>query len=109
MILKLEELDISGRKILIREDLNVPIRDGRITSEARLEAALPTLRLALDAGASVLVASHLGRPEEGRYTAEFSLAPVAGRLASMLGMEVPLISDPVAQASRRTCSAAWAA
>ncbi|MEO5561422.1 MAG: phosphoglycerate kinase, partial [Dokdonella sp.] len=82
-----------GRRVLIREDLNVPIEGGRITSEARILAALPTIKLALERGAAVMVTSHLGRPKEGQWTAEDSLAPVAKRLAELLGREVPLIRD----------------
>ena len=73
----MSDLDLGGQRVLIREDLNVPISDGEITSEARLSAALPTIRLAIDAGAKVMLISHLGRPQEGRYQEEFSLAPVA--------------------------------
>lgn len=87
------DLPLAGRRVLIREDLNVPIRDGRITSEQRLLAAVPTLRAALAAGAAVLVMSHLGRPKEGVFSAEDSLAPVAQRLAELLGCEVPLVGD----------------
>lgn len=85
--------DLAGKRVLIREDLNVPISAGRVTNDARLVAALPTLRQACDAGAAVLVMSHLGRPEEGVFDEAFSLAPVAARLAEMLGCEVPLIAD----------------
>jgi phosphoglycerate kinase len=76
--------------VLIREDLNVPVKDGRVTSTARLEAALPTLRAALAAGARVLVMSHLGRPKEGKPDAASSLAPVAAKLGELLGRDVPL-------------------
>ena len=85
--------DLAGKRVLIREDLNVPISAGRVTNDARLVAALPTLRQACDAGAAVLVMSHLGRPKEGVFDEAFSLAPVAARLAEMLGCEVPLIAD----------------
>jgi phosphoglycerate kinase len=91
--LRMTDLDLSGKRVLIREDLNVPIRDGRITATQRLEAALPTLRAALAAGARVLVMSHLGRPEEGRFDPSASLAPVAGWLADALGQPVPLVAD----------------
>jgi 3-phosphoglycerate kinase len=73
--------DLTRKRVLIREDLNVPIKDGKVTSDARIRAALPTLRQALDAGAAVIVMSHLGRPEEGRFD-EQSLAPVATGWAS---------------------------
>jgi phosphoglycerate kinase len=84
---------LRGRRVLIREDLNVPVKDGGVTSDARIRAALPTLRMALDAGASVLVLSHLGRPSEGEYAEEFSLAPVAARLSGLMAMPVPLVKD----------------
>jgi phosphoglycerate kinase len=92
-ILRMADLDLSGKRVLIREDLNVPVKDGRITSEQRITAALPTLRLALEKGAAVMVTSHLGRPKEGVWTAEDSLAPVAERLSQLLGRQVPLIRD----------------
>lgn len=92
-ILRMTDLDLRDRRVLIREDLNVPLQDGAVTSDARIRAALPTLRYALDAGAKVLVLSHLGRPEEGVYDARFSLAPVAARLAELLGKPVPVRKD----------------
>ena len=92
-ILRMTDLDLSGRRVLIREDLNVPVKDGAVTSDQRIRAALPTLRLALDKGASVMVASHLGRPREGQWSAEDSLAPVAARLSELLGRPVPLARD----------------
>ncbi len=92
-ILRMSDLDLAGKRVLIRQDLNVPIEDGRITSEQRISASLPTLELALGKGATVLVMSHLGRPKEGVWTAEDSLAPVAARLAERLGREVPLVRD----------------
>jgi len=87
------DLDLSGKRVLIREDLNVPVKDGRITSEQRIVAVLPTLRLALEKGAAVMVTSHLGRPEEGVWSEEDSLAPVAQRLSELLQRPVPLIRD----------------
>jgi len=93
-ILRMSDLDLAGKRVLVREDLNVPIDDsGRITSELRIEAALPTLRRALDQGAAVMVMSHLGRPKEGEWSATDSLAPVATRLGELLGCEVPLVRD----------------
>ena len=92
-ILKMTDLDLRGKRVLIREDLNVPVKDGRITSAARIEASLPTLRAALDAGAAVMVMSHLGRPTEGEFDPAFSLAPVAAALGQALGREVPLVRD----------------
>ncbi|HRQ65642.1 MAG TPA: phosphoglycerate kinase [Xanthomonadaceae bacterium] len=91
--LRMTDLDLAGQRVLIREDLNVPLKDGRISATQRLEAALPALRLALDAGARVLVMSHLGRPEEGVFDEAASLAPVAAWLAEALGQSVPLVAD----------------
>ncbi len=87
------ELDLDGRRVLIREDLNVPIKDGVITNDARIVAALPTLRLALERRARVMIMSHLGRPEEGQFDPAYSLQPVAERLSECLGMDVPLARD----------------
>jgi phosphoglycerate kinase len=92
-ILRMADLDLAGKRVLIREDLNVPVKDGRITSEQRITAALPTIRMALEKGAAVMVTSHLGRPKEGVWTQEDSLAPVAARLSELLGREVPLLRD----------------
>jgi phosphoglycerate kinase len=92
-IRRMSDLDLDGQRVLIREDLNVPIDNGRITSETRIVAALPTIRLALEKGAAVMVTSHLGRPKEGQWTEEDSLAPVARRLGELLGRDVPLIRD----------------
>ena len=78
---------------MIRLDLNVPVKDGSVTSDARIEAALPTIRLALDKGAAVILLSHLGRPKEGAYDPALSLKPVALRLAELLGRPVPLVVD----------------
>ncbi len=92
-VVRLQDVALAGKRVLIREDLNVPVKDGVVTSDARIRAALPTIRLALDAGARVMLMSHLGRPEEGKFTAEFSLAPVAARLSELLGRKVPLLTD----------------
>ncbi|MBN6152282.1 phosphoglycerate kinase [Xanthomonas sp. AmX2] len=93
-ILRMTDLDLSGKRVLIRQDLNVPIDDqGRITSEQRIVASVPTLKLALQQGAAVMVTSHLGRPKEGTWSAEDSLAPVAARLSALLGTEVALRRD----------------
>ncbi|MBS0194184.1 MAG: phosphoglycerate kinase [Proteobacteria bacterium] len=92
-ILRMTDLDLRGKRVLIRQDLNVPLTDGRITSEQRILASLPTLRTALAAGAAVLVTSHLGRPKEGAWSEADSLAPVAQRLSELLGIEVPLRRD----------------
>jgi phosphoglycerate kinase len=90
---RLADLDIANQRVLIREDLNVPIRDGVITNDRRLQAALPTIRLALDKGAAVLVMSHLGRPKEGEPDPKLSLAPVAAAMSAALGVPVPLLPD----------------
>jgi len=97
-VVRMSDLDLAGKRVLIREDLNVPIEHaagapGRITSETRIVAALPTIRLALEKGAAVMVTSHLGRPKEGVWTEEDSLAPVAKRIGELLGRDVPLIRD----------------
>jgi len=92
-IVRMSDLDLHGKRVLIREDLNVPIDGGRITSEQRITAALPTMKLALEKGAAVMVTSHLGRPKEGTWTQEDSLAPVAKRLSELLGIEVKLVKD----------------
>jgi phosphoglycerate kinase len=90
---KMTSLDLSGKRVLIREDLNVPIKDGMVASDARIRAALPTIQAALTARARVIVMSHLGRPEEGRFAEEFSLAPVAKRMTQLLGIPVALKQD----------------
>lgn len=89
----MHELDLSGKRVLIREDLNVPIKNGCVTSDARLLATLPTIRQALKSGAAVMLMSHLGRPEEGVWEDHFSLAPVAHRLSELLKVPVELIKD----------------
>src|SRR5277367_3170747 len=86
-------LDLSGKRVLIREDLNVPIKEGVVTSDARIRAALPTIQAALTAKARVMLMSHLGRPEEGKFAEEFSLAPVAKRLTQLLGVPAALKRD----------------
>ena len=92
-IVRMTDLDLHGKRVLIREDLNVPIKDGKVTSEQRILAALPTLVRALDQGAAVMVMSHLGRPTEGHFTEADSLKPVAERLSHHLGREVRLVRD----------------
>ena len=87
------DLSLAGRRVLLREDLNVPLKNGEVASDARLRAALPTLRQAADAGARVIVMSHLGRPKEGTSDPRLSLAPVARRLAELFGREVRLAED----------------
>jgi phosphoglycerate kinase len=88
---KMTDLPLEGQRVLIREDLNVPIKHGRVSSDARLRAALPTIQAATKAGAKVMLMSHLGRPTEGEPADDFSLAPVAERLGELLGCSVPLI------------------
>lgn len=90
---KMADLDLTGKRVLIREDLNVPIQDGRVASDARIRAALPTLQAAMQAGARVMVMSHLGRPDEGRFDPRYSLAPVAAWLSEHLGQPVPLVAN----------------
>ena len=92
-VLRMTDLDLAGKRVLIREDLNVPLEAGRISSDARIRAALPTIRAALAQGARVMLLSHLGRPQEGEFSAENSLAPVAVRLQELLGQPVRLASD----------------
>lgn len=92
-VLTMNELDLQGQRVLIREDLNVPVKDGQVKSDARILAALPTIRLALEKGAAVMVCSHLGRPEEGEFSEQDSLAPVADYLSKALGREVTLVRD----------------
>ena len=92
-VLNMTDLDLTNQRVLIREDLNVPVKNGVVHSDARIVAALPTIRLALEKGAAVMVCSHLGRPEEGQFSEENSLAPVAAYLSQALGRDVPLIRD----------------
>ena len=89
----MNDVDMKGKTVVFREDLNVPVKDGRITSDKRIRAAIPSLKYALDRGAAVIVLSHLGRPEEGVFSAEDSLAPVAARLGELLDSPVPLVRD----------------
>jgi phosphoglycerate kinase len=92
-VLKITDLDLAGKRVLIRADLNVPIKDGKVTSDKRIRASLPSVEHALTAGAKVLLMSHLGRPDEGVYSEENSLKPIAAALSEMLGRRVPLVSD----------------
>jgi phosphoglycerate kinase len=92
-IVRMTDLDLAGKRVLIRQDLNVPVADGKVTSDQRLTASIPTLKLALEKGAAVMVMSHLGRPKEGVWSPEDSLEPVAKRLGELLGREVPLVRD----------------
>lgn len=92
-VIRMSDLDLNSKRVLIREDLNVPIKNGKVTSDARLKAAIPTIELALQKGAKVMVMSHLGRPEEGVYDSESSLQPVADYLAAVLTVPVRLAKD----------------
>ena len=92
-VIKMADVDLKGKRVLIREDLNVPVADGEVTSDARIRAALPTIKAALDAGAAVMLMSHLGRPTEGKAEDKFSLQPVADHLATLLDRDVPLVKD----------------
>jgi phosphoglycerate kinase len=91
--LRMDELDLAGKRVMIREDFNVPVDAGRVTSDARIRAALPTIRLALDGGAAIILLSHLGRPVEGQYEEKFSMAPVAEHLSGLLDTPVHLQED----------------
>jgi len=92
-VLELTGLDLGGKRVLIRQDLNVPIKDGEVSSDQRIKASLPTIRHCIDAGAQLMIMSHLGRPQEGNPEAQFSLQPVASYLGNALGKEVPLVVD----------------
>ena len=92
-VIKMADLDLNGKRVLIREDLNVPVKEGKVTSDARIRAALPTIKLALEKGAKVMVMSHLGRPTEGEYDEAFSLAPVVDYLNDALEQTVRLEKD----------------
>ena len=90
---RMQDLDLQGKRVLIRQDLNVPMADGAISNDARIQASLPTIRLALEKGAAVMLMSHLGRPTEGQFDAEFSLQPVADHLSDALGITVRVEKD----------------
>ncbi|MCY3641244.1 MAG: phosphoglycerate kinase [Gammaproteobacteria bacterium] len=96
---RMQDLELGGKRLLIREDLNVPVREGVVASDARIRAALPTLQMALERGARIIVLSHLGRPQEGQFDAAFSLGPVAARLGELLGRSVPLLPSIEAAAA----------
>ena len=92
-VIRMADVELGGKRVLIREDLNVPVAEGVVTSDARIRAAVPTIKAAVAAGAAVMVMSHLGRPAEGEAEDKFSLRPVADRLSELLGSEVPLVTD----------------
>jgi phosphoglycerate kinase len=93
-VIKMSDIDLAGKRVLVRQDLNVPIKDGKVSSDKRIRASLPTIALALEKGAkSVMIMSHLGRPTEGEYAEEFSLAPVAEHMSGLLGKPVRLMKD----------------
>lgn len=92
-VLKMSDLDLQGKRVLIRADLNVPVKEGKVTSDARIVATLPTIKLALEKGAKVMITSHLGRPEEGVYDEAFSLKPVVDYLKDKLDVPVRLVKD----------------
>ena len=91
--LQMTDLDLNGKRVFIRADLNVPVKEGKVTSDARITASMPTIEFALKAGAAVMVTSHLGRPTEGEWSEEVSLKPVADVMAAKLGRPVRLIKD----------------
>jgi phosphoglycerate kinase len=92
-IIKMTDLDLAGKRVLIREDLNVPVKDGKVTSDIRIRASLPTMKLAIEAGAKVMIMSHLGRPTEGEYDEAASLSPIATCISKLLGKEVRLVKN----------------
>ena len=92
-VLELTDFDLAGKRVLIRQDLNVPVKDGAVSSSQRIQASLPAIRHCIDAGARLMIMSHLGRPEEGRPEAQYSLQPVADYLAEALGKNIPLVGD----------------
>ena len=92
-VIKMTDLDLAGKRVFIRSDLNVPVKDGKVTSDARIRASLPTIEAALKQGAKVMVTSHLGRPTEGEYNEEFSLQPVVDYLADKIDYPVRLVKD----------------
>src|SRR5882762_6817426 len=92
-VLKMSDLNLAGKRVFIRSDLNIPLQDGKITEDTRIRASIPAIQLALKQGAAVMVTSHLGRPEEGVFSEENSLAPVAKRLSELLGKQIVLKRD----------------
>jgi phosphoglycerate kinase len=96
-VIKMTDLDLAGKRVLIRQDLNVPLKDGKVSSDKRIRASLPTIEHAMKAGARVMIMSHLGRPTEGEPADEFSLQPVADHMGGLLGKEVKLVKDYLGQ------------
>ncbi len=92
-IINMIDLDLADKRVLIRVDFNVPVKAGVVTSDVRIQAALPTIKHALEAGARLMLMSHRGRPVEGQFTEEDSMRPIANQLASLLGKEVELVAD----------------
>ncbi|MDQ6974225.1 MAG: phosphoglycerate kinase, partial [Mariprofundaceae bacterium] len=92
-VIKMTDLDLAGKRVLIRQDLNVPVAEGKVSSDKRIRASLPTIEHCVKAGAKVLVMSHLGRPTEGSPEEKFSLAPVAAHMSGLLGQDVRLVKD----------------
>jgi len=92
-VIKMTDLDLAGKRVLIRQDLNVPLKNGAVSDDTRIRASLPTVKMALDAGAKVMIMSHLGRPTEGEYADEYSLTAVAAYMGELLGKEVKLVKD----------------
>jgi phosphoglycerate kinase len=92
-VIKMTDLDLAGKRVLVRQDLNVPVKDGKVASDKRIRASLPTIEHAVAAGARVMVMSHLGRPTEGEYDAQFSMAPVAQHMSTLMGREIRLVRD----------------
>lgn len=92
-LIKINDLDLGGKSVLLREDYNVPLKNGKVEDDTRIRASLPTIEQILEAGAKILIVSHLGRPKEGQYDEQFSLAPVAACLSGLLGREVPLVKN----------------
>ncbi len=92
-VIKMTDLDLAGKRVLIRQDLNVPVADGKVTSDKRIRASLPTIEHCIKAGARVMIMSHLGRPTEGQPEAQYSLAPVAAHMSALLGQDVRLVTD----------------
>lgn len=92
-VIKMTDLDLAGKRVLIREDMNVPLKEGKVSNDARIRASLPTIEHAMNAGARVMLVSHLGRPTEGEPDPKYSMAPVADYLSGILGKPVRLITD----------------